>query len=124
MFVAGNKVNASDAGYFPMRPLGITAGSNNQSTGVLATGQPQPLAAFAVSDMGNRAGVEDIDVRLTSRGYRLVTGVSKLSRQKLGLGLIQLATDCIQGNGSSLPSCCHLIKPNTRAGNFNCKWHL
>jgi hypothetical protein len=112
MFVAGNEVDAAEPGYLLMFPLGITTGRNNQSPRVLATGQPQVLAAFAVGNMGNRAGIENVDISRTIGSYDTVTGISKLPGQKLSIGLIELAADCIQGNIYSSPSCYHLIVLN------------
>jgi hypothetical protein len=61
----------------------------------LAVCLSQPLATFAVSDMGNSTRIQDIDISLARSGYELVASVSELPCQELGLSLVEFTTQAL-----------------------------
>ena len=57
--------------------------------------QSEQVTSFTVGNMGNCAGVEDIDISPIRRGYQVIPGLGELFSQKLGLGLIEFTALCI-----------------------------
>jgi hypothetical protein len=59
--------------------LGVTAGGDNQGLGVSAPGQPEPVARLAIGDMGDCAGIGNINIGLIVRGHKLKSRMAKLA---------------------------------------------
>jgi len=59
--------------------LGVAAGGDNQGLGVSAPGQPEPVARLAVSDMGDCAGIGNINIGLIVRGHKLKARTAELA---------------------------------------------
>jgi hypothetical protein len=60
-------------------PLSIAAGDQDQGTGITAVGQPQQLAALAVSDVGYGAGVQQVNVSSMVGSNNLVANLEELA---------------------------------------------
>jgi hypothetical protein len=96
--IAHNKLNPFNLSQLLRGTLGIATGGYQHSIGVVAMNHSQPMSGFTVGDMGNGAGIQDIDVSFIIHSYQLIAGISKLPGEKLYLRLIQFTAQTIQGN--------------------------
>ena len=71
--------------------LGVAAGSHQEGFGVLAVSLPEQVAGLGIGRLGNRAGIQDIDIGFSHRIHQPVACLSQLAGQRLGLRLIELA---------------------------------
>ena len=72
--------------------LRVTTRGNDGGIGVLATGRPERVSCFAVSDMRNCARIQHKYIGLLVYSDNLKTGGAELPGQSLGIRLIELAT--------------------------------
>ena len=57
------------------------------------------MAGLAVGDVSDRAGVDDVTIGRHSLVSNLTAGGGQVESHRLGLGLVQLAADCQEGDG-------------------------
>ena len=59
---------------------------------------PEQMAGFTVGNMCHRAGIQDIDISLVRRWHQFIPCFNQLSSERLGLCLIELTAQAIEGN--------------------------
>jgi len=99
LFVTQDKIG--DRSQLSWSPLCITAGGNDQSLRVSASRQPQPVTRLAVSDMGNRTGIGNIDISRIAWGYDLKPRFSEATVQGLSLCLIELTPQSVEADSDT-----------------------
>jgi len=77
--VAQDKVNPLNLRQLVVSSFRVATGSHYQGVGISAVRLSQSVTGFAVGNMGNRAGIQYIDISLISWGYQPITCLSKLS---------------------------------------------
>jgi len=65
-------------GQVPLTPLSVAAGCYHQGCGVGSPGRSQPVAGLAVRDVGDGAGVGDVDVGRSTRGDNMEAGSDEI----------------------------------------------
>ena len=80
---------------------GVTSRGDHEGIGVEPLRLPEDLAGFPIGDVSHGAGIDDIDVGWTVKLDTRVTGSCELSRQKIGLALIDLAPQRGKGDGAA-----------------------
>jgi len=86
--IPDDQINAIKLGKLPRRPLGVTPGGDDKGIWVSATGEPQKVARFSVSDMGHGAGVKDVDIGIIWIIQNLAASLSKSPLKVIRLRLI------------------------------------
>ena len=103
--VAADEVSLHELCRLLREGLGIAAGEDRHSAGVLALGPAEPFAALLVAEIGDGAAVDDEDVGLFALWHDGKTGRAEHLLQCTGLVQIDLAAKGIKTNshGVSFP---------------------
>lgn len=93
LVAAENEVDAFDGGYLPGVELCVAAGDDDEGAGMLAYELVDGLAAFAVGDFGDAAGVDDADVGNLVGAGGLDSFCLELLADCAGLGKVEFAAE-------------------------------
>ena len=122
---ADNQIHAGDAGHLAGAGLRVTTGNRNDRFRVQPLGPPDHLAGFAITEVGYGASIDQVDVGLCFKTYRLITAVDKKAGDRLRFMLVDFATERINrypgfwhSDSSQIAQNIHYYSQHRRAGGF------
>jgi hypothetical protein len=89
--VAQHQVDLLQGFQFPARTLCVAPRRHDERIGIASAGSSESAPSLAVCNVGDGARVQDVDICGLSGVHNQVSGGSETPRQRLGVGLVQLA---------------------------------